>query len=450
HTISATFVAQTFTITSSAGPNGTITPLGATPVACNGSQTFTITPDPCYDILDVLVDNVSVGAVASYTFNNVTANHTISATFVQQTYTITSSAGAGGSIVPLGATPVPCNGSQAYTITPNVGFAIQDVLVDNVSVGPVANYTFSNVTANHTIHATFIETVPPVVTVIDPNGGETLLIGNVYPLDWTATDNVGVTCVDLYLSRTGPTGPWETIATCIPNSSPYNWTVTGPPTTQAIFRVVAYDAAGNNGEDKSDEVFTIEDFPTATVVATFRAAPLDEGVRVEWQINDTGLIQASEVERSLGATGTFETLVTPVTEENGVTVLIDRGVQPGQTYVYRLVGTTRDGQRVMMGTVEATAGIPIREFAIEHVGPNPTPGRLQIGFAIPRLAQIQLSMFDAQGREVAVLADGPFDTGRYSVTWSGEGSAGRLPSGLYFLRFRTPDRTVTRRIVLQR
>ena len=48
-------------------------------------QAFTITPDACYHVADVLVDGVSVGAVTSYTFTNVTANHTIAASFAIDT-----------------------------------------------------------------------------------------------------------------------------------------------------------------------------------------------------------------------------------------------------------------------------------------------------------------------------------------------------------------------------
>ena len=79
---------QTFTITASAGPNGTIVPLGLTSVPTGGAQSYTITPDPGYRVFDVLVDSVSVGAMTSYTFNNVTANHTISATFASCSYSI--------------------------------------------------------------------------------------------------------------------------------------------------------------------------------------------------------------------------------------------------------------------------------------------------------------------------------------------------------------------------
>ena len=71
-----------------------------------GSQTFTITPSTGYHVADVLVDGASVGAVTSYTFTNVTANHTISASFAVNTRTITASAGANGTISPSGAVTV--------------------------------------------------------------------------------------------------------------------------------------------------------------------------------------------------------------------------------------------------------------------------------------------------------------------------------------------------------
>jgi hypothetical protein len=71
----------TYTITASAGPHGSISPSGATVVASGGSRSYTITPDLGYQVDDVLVDGVSVGAVTSYDFNNVTAGHTISAGF---------------------------------------------------------------------------------------------------------------------------------------------------------------------------------------------------------------------------------------------------------------------------------------------------------------------------------------------------------------------------------
>ncbi len=74
------------------------------------------------------------------------------------TYTITASAGAGGTISNPGPTVVNCESTPGYTITPNAGFVIDDVLVDGSSVGAVSIYNFTSVTANHTIAASFINT----------------------------------------------------------------------------------------------------------------------------------------------------------------------------------------------------------------------------------------------------------------------------------------------------
>src|SRR5204862_299136 len=146
---------NTFTITASAGAGGVILPPGGATVNCGSNKSYVIIPDPCYSIADVLVDGVSVGAVGNYMFTNVTANHTIAASFTLNTYTITASAGAGGSISPSGAVPVTCGANQTFTITPNACYSIADVLVDGVSVGAVGTYTFSNVLTTHTIAASF-------------------------------------------------------------------------------------------------------------------------------------------------------------------------------------------------------------------------------------------------------------------------------------------------------
>ena len=71
----------TYTITASAGSNGAISPKGAVAVKEGGSRQFTITPKAGYAIADVKVDGSSVGAVSRYTFSNVKANHTITASF---------------------------------------------------------------------------------------------------------------------------------------------------------------------------------------------------------------------------------------------------------------------------------------------------------------------------------------------------------------------------------
>ncbi len=159
NTISATFTVSTtsYTITASAGTGGSISPSGTVSVASGSSRTFTITPNSGYRISNVVVNGSSVGAVSSYTFSNITRNNTISATFTVSTtsYTITASAGTGGTISPSGTVKVASGSSRTFTITPNSGYKISNVLVNGSSVGAVNSYTFSNINRNSTISATF-------------------------------------------------------------------------------------------------------------------------------------------------------------------------------------------------------------------------------------------------------------------------------------------------------
>lgn len=97
------------------------------------------------------------------------------------TYTITASAGQGGSISPNGSVSVAKGADQKFTITPSEGYEIADVQVDGQSVGKKTEYTFENVTKAHTIAATFTEkaVILPDSIHEDFNNSEAL------PAGWT-------------------------------------------------------------------------------------------------------------------------------------------------------------------------------------------------------------------------------------------------------------------------
>ncbi len=149
---------EEYTITATAGDGGSISPEGEITVMEGDDQAFAIEADDGYQIEDVLVDDASAGAVDSYTFEDVSSNHTIHATFVAtvEEYTITATAGDGGSISPEGEITVMEGDDQAFAIEADDGYQIEDVLVDDASVGAVDSYTFEDVSSNHTIHATFV------------------------------------------------------------------------------------------------------------------------------------------------------------------------------------------------------------------------------------------------------------------------------------------------------
>ncbi|MGA2298184.1 MAG: T9SS type A sorting domain-containing protein [FCB group bacterium] len=108
---------------------------------------------PCDSVAKKLYDTIDIGA---YEYAKQQSNF----------FTITATAGTGGTINPNGKVSVTTGQNQQFTISANKNYAILDVKVDNVSVGSISSYTFTNVTANHTIDAEFVESTIPVAKFI--------------------------------------------------------------------------------------------------------------------------------------------------------------------------------------------------------------------------------------------------------------------------------------------
>ena len=149
------------TISASAGAGGVINPTGNVSVNYGGSQNFNITANTGYSIADVIADNISLGSVSTYTFTSIQATHTITAIFAINTFNISVSVGAGGSISPSGSVSVNYGDSQTFNITASTDYYIVDVLVNTSSVGAVNSYTFTNVQTPNTISAIFAPTPTP-------------------------------------------------------------------------------------------------------------------------------------------------------------------------------------------------------------------------------------------------------------------------------------------------
>jgi hypothetical protein len=179
HTIEVTFAQTFWTVTATAGANGTIEPSGDISVAEGENQTFTFIPDSNYLILQVLIDGINdddAKLAGEYTFENVTTNHTVSVSFIHEGidfYTITATASAGGSIEPSGAILVIEGENQTFTIASDSGYYIDEVLIDGVNdeeAVETGEYTFINITENHTIAVSFTQTMWIITATAGANG----------------------------------------------------------------------------------------------------------------------------------------------------------------------------------------------------------------------------------------------------------------------------------------
>ena len=176
-TISASFAINTYTITVTQGANGDIAP-GTTVVAQGGSADFFATPNADYYIASITVDGSPVTVFSPtgqpFHFSNVQANHTITATYAINVYTITVTQTANGLISSGNGTSVNSGDGVSFSVTPSAGYHIASITTDagSVTVTSPGGQTvdFSNVQANHTITATYAINVYTITVTQTANG----------------------------------------------------------------------------------------------------------------------------------------------------------------------------------------------------------------------------------------------------------------------------------------
>lgn len=112
----------------------------------------------------------------------------------------------------------------------------------------------------------------------------------------------------------------------------------------------------------------------------------------------------------------------------------------------RSVGVAYFGTTSDVG--DESAPLP-KNFELSQNFPNPFNPSTEISFALPVPTRVTLEVFNLLGRRVALLKDEVMAAGLYSVRWDAKTESGTpLPSGVYFYRLRTPDATLTRRMML--
>jgi Tfp pilus tip-associated adhesin PilY1 len=206
--VSASFL-RYYSVTLSAGAGGSFDLPSPQAVLSGQAITIDVIPDSGYRI-DAITDNGNnVGNVAPYTITNVTTDHTVTASFLQ-THIIHATAGPNGDITPVGDSIVDHGATRSFSITPNSGYRISDVLVDGTSVGAVSTYAFTNVTAPHTIEVSFVAApIPSTYCAVPPY------------LNTPAPPNV-MLMLSVETPMQGPANPNVSCNSVAPSSSSYS------------------------------------------------------------------------------------------------------------------------------------------------------------------------------------------------------------------------------------
>jgi hypothetical protein len=136
------------------------------------------------------------------------------------------------------------------------------------------------------------DTEAPVVTVVAPNGGEVCDYGINYDIQWAANDNVAVVAVTILLSTDGGLSFPDTIAAGEANDGSFTWPVPDIDSKTARVRVIAADAAMNEGTDTSDGDFTL--WGTTSGVKTAEPASVPAAMMLD-VVSTSGLAWNSRI-----------------------------------------------------------------------------------------------------------------------------------------------------------
>lgn len=113
------------------------------------------------------------------------------------------------------------------------------------------------------------DTTPPVVTVLWPNGGETLQPNSLATVSWTASDDGGIAGVDLYLTDDAGAHAHK-LAEGLPHTGSFDLFIPNLPSPTTRLVVEAHDPAGNAGEDMSDADWNLAPWTQGAAPTTLR------------------------------------------------------------------------------------------------------------------------------------------------------------------------------------
>ncbi|MFA5055810.1 MAG: dockerin type I domain-containing protein [Dehalococcoidia bacterium] len=162
YSITANFAIDEFDLTTSSSDGGSVTTPGeGDPVGtydCGDVVNLVATPDACYHFVNWTGTGVAASKVANPNADTTTltmdGDYTVHANFAINTFIITVTQSANGTISP-GTTTVNCGADQTFSIDPDSCYYVVTLTVDGAPVAPSESYTFTDVQANHTITAAF-------------------------------------------------------------------------------------------------------------------------------------------------------------------------------------------------------------------------------------------------------------------------------------------------------
>jgi len=279
---------------------------------------------------------------------------------------------------------------------------------------------------------------PTAFSLLSPADGATV---DDYPLcDWEdSTDPESETITyDLWYSTEDDFDPHEELSGLIDSGYQFSDAELDPDTTY-YWKVVATDGYDETWSTETWSFYVPDNVGLDGV--ELAASPADDGILLGWTVSGDAPASVRVLR------GGSDPVAVSGSLPGETRRWLDRGVEPGGSYVYWLEATDSEGRTERFGPTAAVV-VPeqAQRLSLDEPWPNPASGSVSVAFTLPQAQRVSLSVYDLAGRRVDVLSEGELPAGRHAVSWNCSAAS----AGVYLLRLETQGAALSRRVVVGR
>jgi subtilisin family serine protease len=185
----------------------------------------------------------------------------------------------------------------------------------------------------------------------------------------------------------------------------------------------------------------------AVLINSFRARPLDSGVRLTWDLTSDEEVAGFRIHRKEDGASAYETVNEDGLIPGEAREYTDSSAQANRTYTYALGVIREDGSEIKSQLVKVnTKTVPL---ALHQNYPNPFNPTTTISFTLPEKSLVNLAIFNVEGKLIKNLVNGTLPAGFQDEIWRGRDSLGNpVSSGVYFYRLQVGRKVLTKKMVL--
>jgi len=194
-----------------------------------------------------------------------------------------------------------------------------------------------------------------------------------------------------------------------------------------------------------------------SIVAT---ASRERGVVVGWRVESETDCAGFHVLRSLESDGNYDQITPDAAMISGRGnaseakdyEFVDRNVETGKVYWYKIVEVSTDGKRETYGPISVTALSPVpTEFGFSECYPNPFNPETTVDYKTAKDGSVSVIVYNLMGKQVRTLVSGSKPAGYYKALWNGRDDRGdAVPTGIYFIRMQSGDYSRVRKVMMMK